>query len=498
MDKDKSAYEVAQYWASMGVPVFPVRANKTPLTAHGYKDATTDPKTIKKWFDNRSRLQIGIPTNPPIVVVDLDGESAEQAWLEHNQGEFGTKYVLQTPHGKHLYFTGTDIRRSIRVLQTSSSEGIDILGKGGYTIVYGTGRNWSTMPETIQDLPTIPNWIKELVEERIRPYTPLPTGYTAPEVKASDTGTPWGKAVLRRALEEIANGSSGQRHSILMRKALAVGGTLASGHLIIPQDTLVAYLAEASIASGHDPTDAWRTANDMVQAGLTRPRVPRERAGKKMETTKEKIMTQDTQDTSVKWRKLEKGWAIEAPSGKFGPGDTITLPNKHGEQVQVVVHSVSKEWKTDQGDSRVFCYLERGTKSPNASPEATAKLAKGKAEAAREAVAKNPSTPVKDLTKLANGKSKEREKDRTIPHFEKLAKTNQWVVVAEEGTITKGDVIDVIKADGSVDAVTIRGVGKPFDDPKTGKKLLVAFPERETRTSPSEDVTIQQTATLER
>jgi hypothetical protein len=37
-------------YARAGLPVFPVSVNKTPLTPHGFKDATTDEAQIARWW----------------------------------------------------------------------------------------------------------------------------------------------------------------------------------------------------------------------------------------------------------------------------------------------------------------------------------------------------------------------------------------------------------------------------------------------------------------
>jgi hypothetical protein len=40
----------AEHLASKGLPVFPYGNNKRPLTANGFKDASTDPAVINAWW----------------------------------------------------------------------------------------------------------------------------------------------------------------------------------------------------------------------------------------------------------------------------------------------------------------------------------------------------------------------------------------------------------------------------------------------------------------
>ncbi|WP_371877380.1 bifunctional DNA primase/polymerase [Desulfomicrobium sp. ZS1] len=58
--------------AAKGKPVFPVNIKKAPLTPNGFKDATTDPDTIKEMFSRPGVAGIGLPTGPVsgLLVVD--------------------------------------------------------------------------------------------------------------------------------------------------------------------------------------------------------------------------------------------------------------------------------------------------------------------------------------------------------------------------------------------------------------------------------------------
>jgi hypothetical protein len=67
--------------ASKGHSVFPCRADKTPLTERGFKDASTDFNTINRWWAYRPDALIGVPAGEKFVVVDCDLQHTEaQQW----------------------------------------------------------------------------------------------------------------------------------------------------------------------------------------------------------------------------------------------------------------------------------------------------------------------------------------------------------------------------------------------------------------------------------
>ena len=63
----KKALELAE----RGIAVFPCNAKKAPMIEGGFKNAGTDPATIKEWFRKPDTL-IGVPTGERFVVIDCD------------------------------------------------------------------------------------------------------------------------------------------------------------------------------------------------------------------------------------------------------------------------------------------------------------------------------------------------------------------------------------------------------------------------------------------
>lgn len=134
--------------AAEGVPVFPCRddpmkrkgIHKTPLTPHGFKNATTDVATITGWWANYPDALIGMPTGAAsgIDVLDIDsgkddtdGDSARAYLAEHSDLPGGTFAYRTQSGGMHICY---------RALPGAPNDtniivpGVDGRAAGGYVV----------------------------------------------------------------------------------------------------------------------------------------------------------------------------------------------------------------------------------------------------------------------------------------------------------------------------------------------------------------------------
>ena len=146
------ALEIAlQISNEIGLPVFPCREKsdatgrgvKSPYTAKGYKDASTDEQQIRNWWQAHPNALIGVPTGQAsgILVVDIDQsdtKDGEASFTELGIGDPETVQTITQSGGRHIIFKypdGYNIRNSAGNVLGKS---IDVRANGGYVIWAGS------------------------------------------------------------------------------------------------------------------------------------------------------------------------------------------------------------------------------------------------------------------------------------------------------------------------------------------------------------------------
>jgi len=112
---DATLHRALRY-ALHGWPVFPCRpGGKEPATRHGFRDASTDPGQIRRWWSRHAEENLAIATGTPgpdVLDVDQHGEAGNgfAAWRRLSVAGLldGTIAIVATPRGGlHAYFAGT-------------------------------------------------------------------------------------------------------------------------------------------------------------------------------------------------------------------------------------------------------------------------------------------------------------------------------------------------------------------------------------------------------
>ena len=126
--------EAALKYAKMGLAVFPlIEKDKKPLTANGFKDATTDLNAIENWWTKRPLANIGIATGSMsggLIAIDMDidkdkGKDGYHSFLEWSGNSTGAGFLYNT-HRSDYYSSQTRPLQSASVRQ----EALIQLGRG--------------------------------------------------------------------------------------------------------------------------------------------------------------------------------------------------------------------------------------------------------------------------------------------------------------------------------------------------------------------------------
>lgn len=142
---------------------------KHPLTAHGVKDADLAVKTIRTWWTNHPRANIGIATGAAsgIVVLDVDPRHGGLDSMHDLKNQFGKLPDGPRVHtgggGVHVYFSypGTALKNKVGLFA-----GVDVRADGGYVLAPGSnhksGGTYRWKPEhepTDLGIPALPEWL---------------------------------------------------------------------------------------------------------------------------------------------------------------------------------------------------------------------------------------------------------------------------------------------------------------------------------------------------
>ncbi len=117
--------------ADLDIPVFPCNRDKTPMTPHGFYDATTKTSRIALFFRDPAAL-IAMPTGLASNIDVIDEDPKNGGNLD-TLGPLPMVAVARTKSGgRHVFFKHRDGIKNT----TGLRQGIDVRGEGGYVILW--------------------------------------------------------------------------------------------------------------------------------------------------------------------------------------------------------------------------------------------------------------------------------------------------------------------------------------------------------------------------
>ncbi len=277
-------------YATRGLRVFPCKPkDKTPITAHGCKDATTDPAQITEWWAKWPSANIGIATGAEsaIFVFDIDGEAGRKslAELAKAHGALPATVTVETGGGgTHYYF------RHVSGLKNTASKiapGLDTRGDGGYVIappsVHPSGRAYQWAEGAALGMVDIAEWPAWLLE-KLRPKQSA----TKPTPRTNATRhTAYIRAALDNVTAEVANASKGQRNDTLNKAAFTLGTLVGAGVGLSYSDAESALMGAVAVHVGDDfpQAEADNAICSGMTAGIRQPRTIPDRPARKPSAT---------------------------------------------------------------------------------------------------------------------------------------------------------------------------------------------------------------------
>jgi hypothetical protein len=200
--------EAALRYAELGYSVFPCApGRKTPLTQHGFQEATTDSEQIERWWEQHPTANVAIATQG-LVVIDVDGRGNK--WPDGDEDkrlDLARAPISLTPGGGRHYVFRQPAGRSYRGTTGRLAPKVDTRADGNYILVAPSvvgGKAYQWVDGLDLDVPPdrLPEPTPWLVAELDRLATTSPT---SPRVAAGDA---------------VANPiPSGQRNATLARLA---------------------------------------------------------------------------------------------------------------------------------------------------------------------------------------------------------------------------------------------------------------------------------------
>jgi len=155
--------------SSTGIPIFPVKADKSPHIKSWQDEASADLVVVKKWWRQWPEANVAIPTGHKsgLVAVDVDVKNGVNGYeslstIEARFGEQGTRRIETPSGGVHLIYS---CKQKVRT-RTGILDGIDIRGDGGYIVAQGSVIGGSAY-KVIHDVPPeemtmdMVNWIND-------------------------------------------------------------------------------------------------------------------------------------------------------------------------------------------------------------------------------------------------------------------------------------------------------------------------------------------------
>ena len=270
MMSDALAWPLA--YVAHGLLLLPVKANKTPLTPHGLRDASGDPAVIEGWGRRWPFADWGWALAAAVVAIDIDVKPGRNGYQDFRYLQGCDPRDVMTPSastpagGMHLFYAAAKPYRNRVAIDGTE---IDLRADGGYVVLPGhrNGRWWINKLRTTPLAPA-PAWLDCALKDRTSP----PDFSCARSLASEPLEREQALAELERACSTIICAPCGEQDNTRHQQCFYVGCLIRRGDL----DYATAFLALVAAARAM-PTyrNPWRNLDERVarsiKAGMVRP-----------------------------------------------------------------------------------------------------------------------------------------------------------------------------------------------------------------------------------
>jgi len=284
---NSSILNAALNYARQGIPVFPCRLDKKPLTPHGFKDATTDEAQILEWWTTWPGAMIGVPMGAAsgLWALDIDCAKAEGdadgfaslQSLTGVHGDLSATRMQQTPSGG-IHFIHRYPKDGQKIPNSTSkvAEKIDVRGDGGYIIiapsVNADGKAYAFLNESLPA--DAPEWLLSLVRQPTKPVSqciPPPASNLPSTLEAAlSIVEPYAQKALDEECAKVAATPEKARNNTLNASAFSLGTLVGGGEL--DESLARSRLMGAAMRCGLSPNEAAKTIESGMTSGKQHPR----------------------------------------------------------------------------------------------------------------------------------------------------------------------------------------------------------------------------------
>lgn len=280
-------------YASFGVHVFPLGVKKMPVrlcpacrppaacpgqdgcscgvdTCHGFYAATTDPETIRRWWETHPEWQLGIRTGQQsgLVALDVDldkgGLDSLIALQRRGLAIQGTAVQL-SGSGKSFHLIYAHPGGHVPCSAGRLGPGLDLRGDGGY-VVGAPSRHASTGAtyELLGDLTGLPLWSLQTASQTAADSLCGIGGRSTTPLRPATVATVLTRSRVRGLVRQVENAPVGTRRATLFWAACRLGESAGTqrGLVLAAQQ-----LHRAALTTGLSSFEVHRTLLDGIREG---------------------------------------------------------------------------------------------------------------------------------------------------------------------------------------------------------------------------------------